>query len=85
MAFNVNATHSLRNTNTDLRLPLKGSANGQKFFSFRGGKCWNGLSTEAKQTTSIKAFLVPDVACSVYLQIITTVLNCILCYFKICN
>ena len=42
----VNATRSLRNTNT----------NGQKCFSFRGAKCWNGVSTEAKQTTSIKAF-----------------------------
>ena len=52
----VNATRSLRNTDTDLRLPLKSSANGQKRFSFRGAKCWNGLSTEPKQTTSIKAF-----------------------------
>ena len=25
-------------------------------FSFRGTKCWNGLSTEAKETTSVKAF-----------------------------
>ena len=52
----VSATRSLRNTNTDLRLPLNSSANGQKCFSFRSAKCWNGLSTEAKQTTSIKAF-----------------------------
>ena len=52
----VNATRSLRNTNTDLRLPLRSSDNGQKCFSFRGAKCWNGLSTEAKQTTSTKAF-----------------------------
>ena len=28
----VNATRSLRNTNTDLRLPLKSSANGQNVF-----------------------------------------------------
>ena len=52
----VNATRSIQNTNTDLRLPLRSSANGQKCFSFRGAKCCNGLSTEAKQTTSIKAF-----------------------------
>ena len=52
----VNATRSLRNTNTDLSLPLRRSANGQKCFSFRGAKCWNDLSTAAKQTTSIKAF-----------------------------
>ena len=52
----VNATRSLRNTNTDLRLPLKSSPNGQKCFSIRGAKCWNALSTETKQTTSTKAF-----------------------------
>ena len=52
----VNATRSLRNTNTDLRLLLKSCGNGQKCFLFRGAKCWNGLSTDAKQTTSIKAF-----------------------------
>ena len=46
-----NATRSLRNTNTDLMLALKSSANGQKCFSFRGAKCWNGLSTETKKTT----------------------------------
>ena len=52
----VNAIHSLRDTSTDLRLPLKRSANGQKCFSFRGSQCWNSLSTEAKQASSIKAF-----------------------------
>ena len=52
----VNATRSLRNTNIDLSLPLRRSANGQKCLSFRGAKCWNDLSTEAKQITSIKAF-----------------------------
>ena len=52
----VNATRSLRNTNTDLRLPLRSSANEQKCFSFRGAKCWNSLSTKAKETSSFKAF-----------------------------
>ena len=52
----VNATSSLRKTKTDLRLHLRYSANGQECFSFTGAKCWNGLSTEAKLTTSIKAF-----------------------------
>ena len=52
----VNATRSLRNTTTGLRLPLKSSGDGQNCFLFRGAKCWNGLATEAKQTTSIKAF-----------------------------
>ena len=35
----VNSTRSLRNTNTDQRLPLRSSANGQKYFSFRRAKC----------------------------------------------
>ena len=48
-------TRSRRNTNTDLRLSLKSSINRQKCLSFRGATFWNGLSTEAKQTTSIKA------------------------------
>ena len=52
----VNATRSLRNTNTDLRLPLRSSASGQKCFSFRGAKCWNSLSIKAKETSSFKAF-----------------------------
>ncbi len=30
--------HTLRNTSTDLRLPLMKTANGQKCFSFRGAK-----------------------------------------------
>lgn len=47
---------SLRNTNTDLRLPLKSSANGQKCFSFKGAKSWNSLSTEVKQASSVNAF-----------------------------
>ena len=52
----VNAKRRLRNTNTDVRLLLKSSANEQICFSFRGAKCWNGLSTEAEHNTSIKAF-----------------------------
>ena len=47
-------THSLRDTNADLRLALKSSANGQKCFSFIGAKCWTSLSTEAKQASSKK-------------------------------
>ena len=52
----ANATHGLRNTNTDVRLPLRSSANGRKRISFRDAKCWSGLSIEAKLTTSIKGF-----------------------------
>ena len=51
------AKHFLPDTdNTDLRLPLRSSANGQKCFSFRGETCWNGLSTEEKLNTLLKAF-----------------------------
>ena len=54
--FTRNSTgnsRSLRNTATDLRLPKKSSANGQKCFSFRGAKLWNSLPAETKQASSI--------------------------------
>ena len=34
---------SLRSTETDLRLPLLKTADGQKAFSYRGAKLWNSL------------------------------------------
>ena len=61
-----NTTRSLRNINADLRLPLKSSANRQKCFSFKGARSWNGLSTHAKQTSSI---FLPLLSRLVYLQI----------------
>ena len=54
--FNHNlhcSTHSLRNTITDLRLPRKTSANGQKCFSYRGEKLWNSLLADSKQAPSL--------------------------------
>ena len=45
------SSRSLRNTETDLRLPKKRSANGQKCFSFRGAKLWNSLPAESSQTS----------------------------------
>ena len=50
------SSRSLRNTETDLRLPMKKTANGQKCFSFRGAKLWNGLSAESKQASSLSLF-----------------------------
>ena len=47
---------SLRNTETDLRLPKKRSANGQKSFSFRGAKLWNSLPAESKMASSLGGF-----------------------------
>ena len=50
------STRTLRNTGIDVRLPKKNSANGQKFFSFRGAKLWNSLSAESKQASSLNSF-----------------------------
>ena len=47
---------SLRSTETDLRLPLLKTANGQKAFSYRGAKLWNSLEREAKLAPSLKSF-----------------------------
>ena len=45
----------LRNSETDLRLPLKKSSNGQKCFSCRGAKAWNDLPADTKQATSLNS------------------------------
>ena len=50
------SSYSLRNTGTNLRLPKKRSSNGQRCFSYRGAKLWNGLSAESKQATSLYSF-----------------------------
>ena len=38
----------LRNSNTDLHIPLFKTSSGQKSFEFRGARIWNNLSNEAK-------------------------------------
>ena len=48
--------HILRNTSTDLKLPLFKTASGQKCFSFRGVKYWNSLSAESKQAVTLHSF-----------------------------
>ena len=50
------SSYSLRNKGTDLRLSKKKSSNGQRCFSYRGAKLWNGLSAESKQATSLYSF-----------------------------
>ena len=50
------ASHSLHNTETDMRLPKKNTANGQKCFSYRVAKLWNSLSAESKQASSLSSF-----------------------------
>ena len=37
----------LRNTQSDLEIPMQKSANGQKCFSYKGVKMWNCLSLES--------------------------------------
>ena len=57
--FTKNSTCSsqnLRNTETDLTLPKKESANGQKCFSYRGAKIWNSLPAESKTASSLDGF-----------------------------
>ena len=53
------SSRNLRNTETDLRLPKKKSANGQKCFSFRGAKLWNSLPAESKMAYSLNSFKNP--------------------------
>ena len=43
---------------TDLRLPKKKPANGQKLFYFRGANVWNSLSAESKQPSFLSSFKV---------------------------
>ena len=50
------SSRCLQNTETDLRVPKKTSANGQKCFSFRGAKLWNSLSAESMQASSLNNF-----------------------------
>ena len=51
-----NPSYELRNTATDLQIPKRYTANGQKGFSFRGAKLWNSLSTEIKSERTITNF-----------------------------
>ena len=46
----------LRNTETDLRIPLCKTSNGQRSFSYRGVTVWNQLSSEIKTAQSLAIF-----------------------------
>ena len=46
----------LRNTKTDLTVPCRKSAFGQKSFSYKGAKLWNDLSVEVKSSKSYEIF-----------------------------
>ena len=46
----------LRNSKTDLRIPMFKTSYGQKSFEFRGAHIWNNLSNEAKTANTFLAF-----------------------------
>ena len=46
----------LRNTKTNLAVPRRKSAFGQKCFSYKGAKLWNNLSVEVKSSKSYEIF-----------------------------
>ena len=46
----------LRNTKTDLAVPHRKSAFGQKCFSYKGAKLWNDLSTKVKSSKTYEVF-----------------------------
>ena len=46
----------LRNTDTDLLLPLRKTSNGQRGISFRGSELWNQLDYDLKQASSLATF-----------------------------
>ena len=57
--FEKNSTRNvrkLRNTDTDLSLPLRKTNYGQRAISFRGPKLWNQLEPDAKQAPSLATF-----------------------------
>ena len=47
---------NLRNTATDLQIPLVKTCSGQRTLSYRGARVCNHLDLEVKQTSSLKAF-----------------------------
>ena len=47
---------TLRNTSTDLRIPLCKTSNGQRSFSYRRVASWNQLKYEIKTAPSLAAF-----------------------------
>ena len=47
------SSRSLQNTKTDLRIPKKTSANGQKCFSYRGAKLRSSLPAKTNQTPQL--------------------------------
>ena len=51
-----NSSYELRSTATDLLIPKRNTASGQKGFSFRGSKLWNSLSADIKSAPTLISF-----------------------------
>ena len=57
--FSGNSTRDavyLRNSETDLQVPLFKTANGQNSFAYRGAHLWNSLESEVKNAPSVSVF-----------------------------
>ena len=46
----------LRNSKTDLAIPMLRIGNGQKSFAYRGASLWNSLDLDTKMAPTINAF-----------------------------
>ena len=51
-----NTVRELRNTKTDLKMPLLKTSSGQECFSYRGARLWNNLSVDAKNAQTESQF-----------------------------
>ena len=46
----------LRNSETDLQVPLSKNANEQSSFAYRGAHLWNSLESKVKKSPSVSVF-----------------------------
>ena len=51
-----NSVKQLRNTDTDLKLPLLKPSIGQRWFSYRGARLWNKLGAVVKTAQTLHQF-----------------------------
>ena len=56
VANSTNPSYNLRSTDTNLTLPKRNTSTGQKSFSYRGAKLWNGLPDPSKRASSLISF-----------------------------
>ena len=75
---------NLRNTATDLQVPLMKTCNGQRAFSYRGARVWNHSDLEVKKASSFKAFkdaVKNDLFCCFFLLFIYLLIH----FMHYCN